>query len=470
MKRRRSHSSRESETMQKAAHGRVSRLLPLLILIGVSLPASAVQAGVNVWTTNGPAGAIIRELAIDPANPATLYAGTYGGGVFKSSNSGGTWSTVNTGLTTLYVLALAIDPSAPATLYAGTHSGGLFKSTNGGESWSAINTGLTTPHVTALAIDPSAPATLYAGTFDRGVFKSTDSGGRWAAINNGLATPYIDSLAVNPAAPGTLYAGAFGPQVFKSSDSGGTWARTGAGPNDPWGYGSAYALAVSPATPATVYAATDYGLFKSTDGGGSWTAVDTDLISAVVALAIDPANPTTLYAGARGRGVLKSTDAGASWTAMNAGLTNPFVNALAIDPSTPARIYAGTDSGVYEYLASESACVSDSTTLCLSNSRHQVKTEWVTRDGASGAGQAISLTTDTGAFWFFGSSNIEVLVKVLNGCSLNSRYWTFAGGLTDVNVILTVTDTQTGAVQTYTNPLGTPFQPIQDTNAFATCP
>jgi len=64
----------------------------------------------------------------------------------------------------------------------------------------------------------------------------------------------------------------------------------------------------------------------------------------------------------------------------------------------------------------------------------------------------------------------EMVVKVLNACALNSRYWTFAGGLTDVNVILTVTDTQTGAIQTYTNPQGTPFQPIQDTNAFATCP
>jgi photosystem II stability/assembly factor-like uncharacterized protein len=456
--------------MNDTAHNRISRLFPLVIAAGLAFPAFRVSAGINTWTTNGPTGREIQALAIDPANPDTLYAGTYGGGVFKSTDSGGTWNAANTGLTNAYVFALVINPVSSATLYAGTHGGGVFKSTDSGATWAAINTGLTTPHVTALAIDPSAPATLYAGTFDRGVFKSTDSGGRWAAFNNGLATLYIDSLAVNPAAPATLYAGAFGPQVFKSTDSGGTWAHTGAGPNDPWGYGSAYALAVSPATPATVYAATDYGVFKSTDGGGSWAAVDTDLISAVVAVAIDPANPTTLYAGARGRGVLKSTDAGASWTAMNAGLTNPFVNALAIDPSTPARIYAGTDGGVYEYLIVEGSCVPGPTTLCLNGGRFQVTTEWSTPAGQSGAGQAVALTADTGAFWFFGSSNIEVLVKVLNGCGLNSRYWIFAAGLTDVNVILSVTDTQTGAVQTYTNPQGTPFQPIQDTNAFATCP
>jgi len=63
-----------------------------------------------------------------------------------------------------------------------------------------------------------------------------------------------------------------------------------------------------------------------------------------------------------------------------------------------------------------------------------------------------------------------LVVKVLNACGFNARCWTFAGGLTDVNVIMTVTDTQTGTVKTYTNPQGTAFQPIQDTSAFATCP
>jgi hypothetical protein len=115
-------------------------------------------------------------------------------------------------------------------------------------------------------------------------------------------------------------------------------------------------------------------------------------------------------------------------------------------------------------------CVANVTTLCLSNSRYQVRAQWVTPDGASGAGRVINLTGDTGGFWFFSPSNLEVVVKVLNGCGSNARYWTFAGGLTDVNVTLTVTDTQTGTVQTYMNPQGTAFEPIQDTNAFAACP
>src|ERR1035441_2875425 len=77
-----------------------------------------------------------QALAIDPSSPATLYAGEYGGGVFKSSNGGTSWSASSSGLTNLGVLALVIDPSSPATLYAGTINGGVFKSRPGGASWS----------------------------------------------------------------------------------------------------------------------------------------------------------------------------------------------------------------------------------------------------------------------------------------------------------------------------------------------
>ncbi len=94
---------------------------------------------------------------------------------FAVSTDGGTsWSAVNSGLG---VSALAIDPGNPATPYAGTVGGGVFKSTNGG--WSAVNSGLTATVVFALAIDPSSPATLYAGTLGAGVFKSTDGGATW---------------------------------------------------------------------------------------------------------------------------------------------------------------------------------------------------------------------------------------------------------------------------------------------------
>jgi hypothetical protein len=124
--------------------------------------------------------------------------------------------------------------------------------------------------------------------------------------------------------------------------------------------------------------------------------------------------------------------------------------------------------GLPQAEGAEAACVSDATTICLNNGRFKVQAQWTTRAGQSGAGQAVALTGDTGYFWFFSSNNIEMVVKVLDACAF-SRYWVFAGGLTDVNVVWTVTDTLTGVVKTYTNAQGTPFQPLQDTYAFATC-
>ena len=116
--------------------------------------------------------------------------------------------------------------------------------------------------------------------------------------------------------------------------------------------------------------------------------------------------------------------------------------------------------------AGEAACTPDATTLCLNGGRFKIQAQWSTPQGQSGAGQAVSLTGDTGNFWFFSANNLEMVLKAVNGCAFNQKYWVFAGGLTNVNVVTTVTDTQTGAVKTYTNPQGTPFQPLQDTSAF----
>lgn len=120
--------------------------------------------------------------------------------------------------------------------------------------------------------------------------------------------------------------------------------------------------------------------------------------------------------------------------------------------------------------APASNCTPNATTMCLNNDRFAVSAAWRTTGGQTGNGTATKLTSDTGYFTFFSSTNVEVVIKVLDACGLNSRYWIFAGGLTDVNVTLTVRDTKTGTTRTYANPLGVAFQPIQDTSALATCP
>lgn len=97
----------------------------------------------------------------------------------------------------------------------------------------------------------------------------------------------------------------------------------------------------------------------------------------------------------------------------------------------------------------------------------EVTAAWETHAGATGTGTARPLTAETGAFWFFTPSNLEVTVKILDGCAINGHRWLMAAGMTDVGVELTVLDIQTGAERTYDSPLGTPFAPILDTSAFA---
>jgi hypothetical protein len=115
-------------------------------------------------------------------------------------------------------------------------------------------------------------------------------------------------------------------------------------------------------------------------------------------------------------------------------------------------------------------CTPNGETLCLAAGRFRVTTSWSTPQGDTGTGMAVPLTGDTGYFWFFNDANVELVLKVLNACSFADHFWVFAGGLTNVAVEITVVDSVTGAARTYTNPQSTPFQPIQDTMAFATCP
>ena len=114
-------------------------------------------------------------------------------------------------------------------------------------------------------------------------------------------------------------------------------------------------------------------------------------------------------------------------------------------------------------------CVGGPETLCLNHQRFEVRAAWRDFRGETGSGRAVRLTGDTGYFWFFNSDNVEMVIKVLDTCAVNGHFWVFAGGLTNVGVGITVTDTAAGVEATYVNPQGTAFQPIQDTGTFATC-
>lgn len=203
--------------------------------------------------------------------------------------------------------------------------------------------GPTGASITALAIDQQSPAVLYAGTADSGVFKSANDGASWAPLAGLPFDSPVSALAVDPTTSATVFAGfAAGAQgnLFKSADGGGTWTRADAGLAS-----GVLALAIDPRTPATLYAGTGTGVFRSLDGGAAWAPASDGLPGGSVAsVVIDPETPATLYAVAANTRLFKSTDAAASWTELswNSGLPSPFslfAIIVAIDPQTPTTVY-----------------------------------------------------------------------------------------------------------------------------------
>jgi hypothetical protein len=155
--------------------------------------------------------------------------------------------------------------------------------------------------------------------------------------------------------------------------------------------------------------------------------------------------------------------------------TVPSRSASPLDLTTRPFDWMSPDRSLYTlyarslHVAKMKGCRNSRSRLCSANDRFEVSVDWRDSQGRTGRGRAIQLTGDTGYFWFFDEKNIEMVVKVLDGCGVNQRYWVFAGGLTNVQADITVRDTFTGAVKSYRNPLNTPFQPVQDTGAFAGC-
>ena len=115
-------------------------------------------------------------------------------------------------------------------------------------------------------------------------------------------------------------------------------------------------------------------------------------------------------------------------------------------------------------------CAPSATVACLNGNRFGVRIDWKRSGGETGQGKTINVTDSSVLFWFFGPDNIEVLVKVLNGCPVSNTYWVFSAAATDVEYTITVTDTLTGTTKSYFHAGGSAAPAVTDTNAFATCP
>lgn len=347
--------------------------LPSMILLLVG--ASVAWAETAVWTRIGPSGGSAHALAVDPANPGIMYAGT-SVGVLKTTDGGANWRAANSGLQP-DVITLVIDSSNPNTLYAGlsaTGRPGIFKTTDGGANWLPAFSGLesSVQEVDSIAIDPRNPSTIYAGTLAcfqpsgspgyvdggenlcgrPGVFKSTNGGASWTAASAGLpldsrTAGVITALAVDPRNSSTVYAAARGG-VFKTSNGGAAWTRIA-------GIVAGSALFIDPHSSGTIYLATWNGVFKTIDGGVTWIGVGTGLPGDCCgSFAIDPGSPATMYVGGR-YGVYRSTDGAAHWSSaalavprdvvespgINLDPRNPSIG-LAVDPHNPGTVYAAT--------------------------------------------------------------------------------------------------------------------------------
>ncbi|HVT58729.1 MAG TPA: LamG-like jellyroll fold domain-containing protein [Thermoanaerobaculia bacterium] len=406
-----------------------------------------------VWSS--PAGPHAGRLA---ALNSVVFAGNQNG-LYLSRDSGTTWtlSSIHDWIRDLQVVG--------SSVYAVSASA-VLRSTDVGQSWQTlyVDAGTGNLLLNRIAIAGNviyvSAAEFADGSYGQ-LLKSSDGGATWRFTN------FIPAV-LHPGAAiilgSTLYVGAYSPvpaaySLFKSDTGGASWVFYDQGlPDDS-------EVTDILGTGSTLYVATGTGVSRRATSGASWQAVNTGLSSlSVNGLAIAGG---TLYA-ATGAGVFASTNAAQSWESIGSGLAGTAVSAVAVSSSA---LYAATSSGVrrLDLGSPPVVCSPGSTSLCLNGGRFSVTANFNAGGVNAGVAQVVQLTPDTGYLWFFDSSNVEAVVKVLDGCALSGHYWVFAGGLTNVNVVMTVTDTHTGKIQTYTNPANTEFQPIQDTSAFATC-
>ena len=329
----------------------------VLLLTAIFLSRVA-SAGVNRWTTGGPNGGWIQALAADPTDLNVIYAGTNGGGVFRSTDGGVHWAPGNAGWSPeegFSATSLVVTPQWPATVYSGSNFGGVMQSTDGGRTWRQRKDGFDYygSAIRGLAIDPVNPSTLYAATL-RGVFRSDDGGCEWIETNAGLPIVndtffYTNGVVVDPTDPSILYLGSDASGLYKSVDAGASWNPS----NNGVLYPRAGAPAIDPTNPSHLLMTNDLfisdvgggtgTILESDDGGASWHPASATLPNGFYStVAFDPQQPTTVWAASFGLGVFRSDDAGDTWVPSSHGLVDLRVGPLLVGPGQ--RLLAGTRS------------------------------------------------------------------------------------------------------------------------------
>ena len=340
----------------------------------------------------------VKALVVDPRNSNVVYLGAAQGGVWKTTNGGDSWTPLTDDQPSLAIGALALDPQHPDTIYAGTgepHPGldnyygaGILKSTNGGSSWQRLGasefSGL---GIASIVINPINSNVLYVASSStgvagpsqpaRGIFKSTNGGASWTALLTCADCYGASDLVMDVRSPAKLYAAFWSAGIYKSTDGGATWTQlTGGLPPSNFGR---IELAIGTSDPSVLYAGYHYTvqgqydgavLFKTTDGGASWTWLQQtpnycggqcwyDNI-----IAVDPTSANVVYLGGQARYewqpvtrikevVIRSNDGGTTWQDMSpndsaAHTLHPDMHAIAFDPQNHNTVWVGNDGGVWK--------------------------------------------------------------------------------------------------------------------------
>jgi len=362
---------------------------PRLVAQGAqtTLAASAaldpVLAKAFQWRSIGPARGG-RSIAVSgvKGRPKEAYFGAVGGGLWKTVDAGENWTPVTDGqIRSSSVGAVAVSESSPDIVFIGMGEAcirgnimagdGVYKSTDAGKTWTHV--GLADAHnISKIRIHPTNPNTVFVAAFghhgapndERGVFKSADGGKTWKKVlyrNN--KTGAVD-LSIDPGNPNVMYAalweayrveyqmssGGPGSGLFKSTDGGETWTEITRNPGLPAGVVGRIGVSVSGADPKRVYALVEHengGLFSSSDAGATWTLVNSNrnirqrafYYTHVVA---DPRNADTVYV--LNVSAYKSTDGGKTLTNVGQG-THGDHHDLWIDADNPQRLVIGNDGG-----------------------------------------------------------------------------------------------------------------------------
>ncbi len=364
----------------------------LLCAAVLSVSIANGQAKVNSYTFGamearwlGPGTMSGRITAIEGVNAdsKTLYVGTAGGGIWKSTNAGASFKPIFDKYC-MSIGCLAIDQKNRATVFVGTGESnmrnsvsigdGLYKTTDAGDNW--IKVGLdSTEHIAKIIIDPKNPNTIYAAapgplwsdSKHRGLYKSTDGGETWNKIFYINEKTGCADIAVDPNNPDVVYAttwefrrfpyafnsGGKGSGMWKSVNGGKTWKELKEGlPAKPFGR---IALTLAPSAPENMIAiveAKETGLYISSDGGETWKSQSAtmNVVSRPFyfsCLVIDPKDPKRVYRP--GFGFSYSDDGGYSFAdaSYDGGWVHSDHHALWINPNYTNQMYLGTDGGVY---------------------------------------------------------------------------------------------------------------------------